>query len=267
MHRPKLASPNLFSETAPLKEFVLDNGFEGIDWTLRPEDLPRTSSQRAAFVDAMRKLHPLEVRYHCFFLNTELGDPDPAKAKAALKLFHEACMLVSGVGGRFITVHAGLGRDSSDGLSWTSTTMGLRRLAQLGKNLGLRICLENLASGWTSRPELFAALLQDTGCRATLDIGHAMPRSRVNDDGHRVEDFILAQPERFRNAHVYHEEDPTRGHVPPTDLADIQDRLSLLTRLPLCDWWALELRTETDLLQTLSVTHEFLDSEVTKQAV
>ena len=94
-----------------------------------------------------------------------------------------------------------------------------------------------------------------------------MPRSSAKDGGQRVEHFMLAHPERFRNAHIYHEEDPIRGHVPPTDLADIQDRLSLLTRLPLCDWWALELRTETDLLQTLSVIREFLEGEVTRQAV
>jgi hypothetical protein len=267
MHRPKLACPSFLSNPKPLKEFALDHSFDGIDWTLRPEDFVKTSSDRRGFMDALRSLHPLEVRYHCFFVNNELGDQDPVRAKAALKLFHDACLLVSRVGGRFITVHVGLGRDSCDGLSWDSTIVGLRRVANFADNLGLRVCLENLASGWTSKPELFAALLRDSGCRGTLDVGHARVCTQVVSGGYAEEDFTLPQPELFRNAHVYHEEDPIRGHVPPKDLADIENRLRLLRRLPLCDWWVLELRTAADMLQTLSVTREFFESEVTRKAV
>ncbi len=166
-----------------------------------------------------------------------------------------------------MTVHVGLGRGSTDGLSWDATITGLRGLVNLADNMGLRICLENLASGWTSRPELFAELLRNSGCKGTLDVGHARVCRQVVSGGCEVEDFTLPQAELFRNAHIYHEEDPILGHVPPIDLADIQDRLRLLRRLPLCDWWVLELRTEADLLQTLSVTREFFESEVTRQAV
>ncbi len=261
MHRPKLACPNLLSNSKTLKEFALDHGFEGIDWTLRPENFPSTSSERTAFIDKIQTLRPLEVRYHCFFVNAELGDSDRARAQAAFKLFHDACLLVSRVGGHFITVHVGLGRDSTEGLSWDSTITGLRRLVELADDSGLRICLENLANGWTSRPKLFRKLLGASGCRGTLDIGHA----RQNGQG--VEDFILGQLECFRNAHIYQEENPIRGHVPPASMADIVDRLRLVRRLPLCDWWVLELRTETNVLQTLSVIREFFEHEVTRQAV
>ena len=166
-----------------------------------------------------------------------------------------------------MTVHVGLGRDSTDGLSWDSTNAGLRRLVHTADDMGLRICLENLASGWTSRPERFAELLRNSGCRGTLDVGHARVCEQVVSGNCEVEDFTRPQPERFRNAHIYHEEAPMLGHVPPRELADIHDRLRLLRSLPLCDWWVLELRTEADVLQTLSLTREFLDSEVTMQAM
>jgi hypothetical protein len=38
----------------------------------------------------------------------------------------------------------------------------------------------------------------------------------------------------------------------------LQDRLDLLFRLPLCNWWVLELREEAPLFTTLQVVEEFL---------
>ena len=72
---------------------------------------------------------------------------------------------------------------------------------------------------------------------------------------YRVEDFVQPQPERIRNAHVYHAEN-SNGHIPPRCLEDIRDRLNLLGSLPLCDWWVLELREEEALHTTLAVIKE-----------
>ena len=67
----------------------------------------------------------------------------------------------------------------------------------------------------------------------------------------------MPHPERFLNAHVYHEECAS-GHVPPEKLANLRERLLLLQKLPLCNWWVLELREEAALLQTLGIVREFL---------
>jgi len=75
-----------------------------------------------------------------------------------------------------------------------------------------------------------------------------------------MEDFMLAHPERFLNAHIYHEE-TMEGHLPPVTLADMEDRLRLLRSLPLCDWWVLELREEKALVQTLRIVREYLERE------
>ena len=159
--------------------------------------------------------------------------------------------------GKIVTIHVSLGRDSTTDLSWEKTIGGVARLVRFAANLGIRVCVENLAWGWTSRPALFEKLIRKTGCWATLDIGHARVSPSVVGQLHDLEDFVSPHPERFLNAHVYHEE-TAAGHVAPRGVSDVEGRLRLLTELPLCDWWVLELREERALLQTLEVVQEFL---------
>ena len=126
--------------------------------------------------------------------------------------------------------------------------------------LGLKLCIENLAWGWTSRPDLFEKLVRLSGAWATLDLGHARVSPAVTSGLFRVRDFVAPHPERFINAHIYHEETEA-GHQPPRSLADLQDRLELLLGLPLCHWWVLELREEEALLTTLQVMQDFFRSQ------
>ena len=137
---------------------------------------------------------------------------------------------------------------------------------QFARKSWLRLCLENLAWGWTSRPELYEKLLRKSGAWATLDIGHAQVCPSVASQQYRVEDFVQPQPERFCNAHVYDAEN-SHGHIPPRRLEDIRDRLDLLGSLPLCDWWVLELREEEALHTTLAIIKEHfsqLQEDVTR---
>ena len=74
------------------------------------------------------------------------------------------------LGGRFITIHiGGLGRESAFDLCWQKTLAGLTELVHRANKLGLRLCIENLAWGWTSRPDLFEKLIRLSGAWATLD--------------------------------------------------------------------------------------------------
>jgi hypothetical protein len=118
------------------------------------------------------------------------------------------------------------------------------------------VCLENLASGWSSRPELFEKLVRKSKAAVTLDIGHARMSPSVQSQRFDLEDFVTPHLRRVLNAHIYHEERNDR-HTAPESLADLEDRLHLLTCLP-CDWWVLELREEKALLETLRVVREFL---------
>jgi len=157
-----------------------------------------------------------------------------------------------------MTVHVGLGRDSSDGLSWERSVRALADLGSFAERLGLCVCLENLASGWSSRPELFEKLVRKSNAGVTLDIGHATVSPSVQSHQYAFEDFVLPHYDRVFNAHVYHEE-MEGEHTAPKKLEDVWDRLHLLSYLP-CDWWALELREENGLFSTLKVVRDFLNA-------
>ncbi len=257
MKHPILACCNFHPTAADLKEFTLEHGFGGIDWTITLDKVPANAAAEAELVRAIASLAPLEVRYHLAFQGVDLGDEDPDKAKQARRVFTQAVRLISKLGGRVVTIHiGGLGRDSSSDLCWPTALEGLQGLVQFANRWRVRLCVENLAWGWTSRPELFEKLLRLSGAWATLDLGHAQVSPVVQSGLYRVKDFVAPHPDRFVNAHIYHEEND-HGHEPPADVSDLEPRLRLVGSLPRCDWWVLELREEEALLKTLAVITEY----------
>lgn len=257
--RPRLACCNFIPDVDDLRQFALDLGFAGIDWTFTLENLPDGPGGEVELGRTLSRFQPLEVRYHLAFQGMDLGDENPEEAKRAAQVFRDTCRLISKVGGRFVTIHVGgLGRESSADLSWHTALSALHDLVRFASRLGLRLCVENLAVGWSSRPWLYEKLLRLSGAWATLDIGHAQVCQPVQTGGYRVQDFVLPHPDRVVNAHVYHQENE-QGHIAPANLGDIESRLRLLDPLPLCDWWVLELREEKALRQTLNILEEYFE--------
>ena len=229
-----------------MRDFALTYGFGGVDWTFTLENFPGNSCRR-------KRSHPGPLPGYTPWssgiiapLSARIsGAEDPEETRRTMQLFRRVCRLVAKLGGRFITIHiGGLGRESAFDLCWQKTLAGLTELVHMANKLGIKLCIENLAWGWTSRPDLFEKLIRLSGAWATLDVGHARVSPAVQSGLFRVKDFVAPHPERFINAHIYHEETEA-GHMPPQSLADLQDRLDLLMRLPLCNWWVLELREET----------------------
>lgn len=257
MNLPTLALCNYIPETAALGRFASQHGFSGIDWTFKLEDLPKNEIEESRILRNISSLRDFEIRYHCAFNGTDLGDEDDRKADLAMEVFRKAARLISKLEGRFMTVHLGLGRKSPEGLSWEHTLSALSELVDYAEGLGVRLCLENLAAGWSSRPELFEKLIRKTGAGITLDIGHARVCESVQCQIFELEDFVSPYPERVHNAHIYHEETDNR-HVPPVCVEDLRNRLDLLLSLS-CKWWVLELREEQPLVATLKVVREYLE--------
>jgi sugar phosphate isomerase/epimerase len=256
--QPRLAMCNFISDVILLKRFALAHGFSGVDWTFNAESLPRTVWDEARLVKDLAHLQPLEIRYHCAFKGLDLGDVHFEKAERAMEVFQRVCRLVAKLEGRYMTIHVGLGRDSTGGLSWDRSLEALADLVNYGKSLGICICLENLAWGWSSRPELFEKLIRKSQAGVTLDIGHARVSPSVQSQHYNFEDFVAPHQKKIFNAHIYHEERED-GHLPPQHLDDIADRLTVLTSVP-CNWWVLELREERPLLTTLGIVRDYLDS-------
>lgn len=255
--RPRLVMCNIFSDLDKLREFALAYGFSGIDWSFDVQTLPDTPVEESKWVKDMSELRPLEVRYHCPFYRIDIGHYDPWEAKAAEGVFRRIIRLVSKAEGRYLTIHIGLGRDSTEPLSWEVTIDNLRRLVQYGASRGVRVCLENLAWGWTSRPHLFEKLIRNSGAAVTFDIGHAHACESVCSQQYAIEDFVAPHADRVFNAHIYHTERPDLGHIPPDRIEDIEGRLAMLQQVG-CDWWVIEIKEVDRLLQTKEIVQEYL---------
>ncbi len=262
--RPKLALCNFIPEIEKLAKFARQHGFSGIDYSFALENLPRTPALEAEWVKKVSCLEPLEVRYHCPFERVDLGHDDPAKAEEAETLFRRIIRLISKAGGRYVTIHIGLGHDSTEPLSWDTTLEKLRRLVNYGRTMRVRVCLENLAWGWTSKPNLFEKLIRRSGAAVTLDIGHAHACESVQSRQYAVEDFVSPHPDKVCNAHIYHTEIPDIGHIAPQKREDIESRLALLRNIG-CNWWVIEIREGEKLLQARKIVDEYLTQKSTTE--
>ena len=255
--RPKLVMGNIFSDPEQIKQFADKHGFEGVEWSFDLETLPGTPAAESEWVRRLSVFTPLEVRYHCPFHQIDLGHENPAEAEAAIALFRRIIRLVSKAGGKYLSIHIGLGRDTTEPLSWDETVENLGRVVQFGQGQRVQICLENLAWGWTSRPNLFEKLIRKSGAGVTFDIGHAYECEAVRSRQYAIEDFVTPHADRVMNAHIYHRELEDIGHRPPERLADVKDRIALVNSTG-CEWWVLELRDAESLLQTKRIVEAFL---------
>jgi sugar phosphate isomerase/epimerase len=255
--KPQLAVCNIFKDTSRTRDFALTHDFEGIDWSFDLAGLPGTPLEESRWARDQARLAPLEVRYHCPFFQIDLGHDDPDQAKTADGIFRSIIRMVSRAGGKFLSIHIGLGHDSTEPLSWETTIANLRNLVRFGADHQVRICLENLAWGWTSKPNLFEKLIRLSGAGVTFDIGHARVCESVQSQQYAVEDFVTPHPNRVFNAHVYHEEIPGLGHMPPERIEDVEDRLALLSNAG-CWWWTIEIKEPDPLLTTKKMIDAYL---------
>ena len=256
---PKLAITNIFEDIDRIKGFAKQYKFQGIDWSFDLEKIPSTPLEESRWVKKQALLAPFEVRYHCPFYRIDLGHDDPSKASEAGSIFRRIIRIVSKARGKYLTLHIGLGRNSTEPLSWEATIDNLRRLVQFGADHSVKVCLENLAWGWTSKPNLFEKLVRKSGAFVTLDIGHAYVCESVKTQQYKVEDFVSPHADRVLNAHVYHTEIPGSGHVPPNSLEDIKERLTLLLDIR-CPWWVIEIKDPRLLLQTKEIVSSYLEA-------
>ena len=254
---PVLAMCNFITDQDRLKRFAIEHAFGGIDWSFDLDSIPERLSDESRWADYLHALAPLEVRFHCPFSRVDIGHENPDKEQAAVGLFRRIIKLVAKAGGRYLTLHIGLGRDTTKILSWDQTLTNLRHMVQYGNERGVRVCLENLAWGWTSKPNLFEKLVRRSGSGVTFDIGHAHACDVVRSQHYVAEDFVTPHAERVYNAHVYHTEISGIGHLPPEHVDDVRERLDILQRIG-CSWWTLEVKDVEGLLQTKRIVDAYL---------
>lgn len=202
----------------------------------------------------VQALEGFEVRFHARFFGVDLAYNDH-RSETSMKVFRSAIDHAASSGKSYLTIHVGLGHGSMGPLSWEKAVENLTALVDHGAGNGVTVCLENLATGWTSEPGLFHQLIQPTGARVTLDIGHAHAAGGGLDTIFRQ--FFFQNRERIVGAHIYHTEIDGIGHVPPGDIDDMRTRLDLLS-LCQCRWWVIELFSPQEVLQARRLLEEYL---------
>jgi sugar phosphate isomerase/epimerase len=246
--KPCLAICNIFGQDAEiLASFACRHGFQGIDWSF---DL---NLSREDFLRKMEMLKGFEVRYHCFFQRIDLAYADH-RSEQAMDIFRGVVSLVSAADGRHITIHIGLGQDSDKELDWQRGIDNLSSLVSFGYEHGVTVSLENITSAWTSDPELFKKLIEETGAGITFDIGHAHVCQKD-----LCGSYILPRRDRVFNAHIYHTENPQQVHIAPRSLEDIMGRLEFLRSIPSCDWWVIELMKPDEVLNTRDLLERYIN--------
>ena len=256
----------MITDIGELGRVAREEGFAGIDWSFDVYQLPHSPAAESRWIKQISALQPLEIRYHCPFHQVDVGHDDREEAQRAYQLFRRLILLVSKAGGRYLTVHVGLGRDSTIPLSWERTIDNLRRLVEFGANYQVVICLENLAWGWSSKPNLFEKLVRKSGAAVTFDLGHAFSSESIRSRQFTFEDFVTPHPDRVMNAHIYHRESSRSGHVPPQSLKELADRLDLLRDIG-CPWWVIEMREINGLLATKRIIDSYLQQQARVRAV
>lgn len=250
---PKIALCNIFDQDgARLAAFARQHGFTAIDWTVDPD----LSEQR--FLSEIGHLDGLEVRYHCRFFDHEIACCGRAGVRA-LEVYRGVIQKIRAAGGKFMTLHIGLGRRNGDGLDLGCALENLKTLVCAGQQAGIQICLENLASGWTSDPDLFHDLVLGSGAGVTIDFGHVLAAAPGNGSS-VFKRFIAPFRDRVQNCHIYHQELPEIGHTPPAGLDDIYPRLHLIRTRTFCRWWVIELQTPEEILHTRALIEAFLNN-------
>ena len=255
---PLLALCNFIEDVDSLRDFALAYGFGGIDWSFDLTRLPDTPAETAKWLRGLRRLSDFEIRFHCPFDRVDLGHQDVDLAQQAVDLFQQVIRLVKEAQGRYLTLHLGLGHDTTHPFSWDATVANLTGLVHYGTERGVTLCLENLAWGWTSKPNLFEKLIRKSGAGVTFDIGHAQACEAIYSLHYDPRDFVVPHPDQVFNAHVYHTEIAPVGHVPPQDIGEIRARLDLLLEVG-CPFWTLEIREKKGLIQTKNIIDGYLN--------
>lgn len=249
---------NFLEDIDALRSLGFEYGFEGVDWSFNLTDLPDTPEDEALWLNRIKSLSPFEIRYHCPFPQMDIGHENPFEQKCAVDVFSRIIQLISRAGGKYLTIHVGLGHDTTRMLSWERTITCLRELVRFGEIHSVRLCLENLAWGWTAKPNLFEKLIRLSGAGVTFDIGHARACEAVRTQQYVCEDFVAPHMGIVHNAHVYHDEIDEIGHVPPENVSDIADRLDILMQAD-CRWWTLEIRETDGLKKTKQVIDRYFE--------
>ncbi len=152
----------------------------------------------------------------------------------------------------FLTIHSGI-CGTEDFLN--EAIEDLETFCKKATQNGVVICLENMASGWTSQPEKLVEVAEKSKIPIVLDIGHFNSSECCRLNLWRRREVVEALGGFTIGAHIYDHEH--NGHVPAKDHYLLWDALESLC-LTKATWWVIEHRDRESFFDTYFIVKEFL---------
>jgi len=227
--------------------WLRENDF-ALEYSPNPEELGSLHEHIDSFLQS-----GTPVRYHAFFPGYEIGHHNTDIRDSAMRFHLAALEAIHRHVEQVITVHIGL--NPEDKIEPAAAIENLSSLVELGRDLNITVCLENLRRGPTSHPENLINWARHSGAMITFDVGHAVSSQRVQSGELSTLDFLDSVSDRLCEVHMYERE--TDRHYPPRDmsvLGPIVDRL-LETE---CKWWTIELDEPAEALATRELLLDYL---------
>lgn len=259
-----LSSRASFNNYRESIKYAKSFGYRGIDWYLEFYRISSWKGSRDKFFNAIRD-SKLLYSFHAPVNDAQIAIKDQIYSKVAFDYLKMYIDFLGEVSPANLTIHIGSRDIPLEDLSWDNAMDSLKRLVEHGHSKNVRICVENLAYGWTSNPELLMQIAESTDTYITFDIGHTTGGPWVRENNGTSLEFLDIIASRVLNAHVYEYENDRGEHEVPVDDSKISPVLDRLSDIG-CNWWVLELSTYKDTEDTLTVIKKYLESRKIREA-
>ncbi|MFZ3063651.1 MAG: TIM barrel protein, partial [Actinomycetota bacterium] len=126
MMKPKIAvCTHMIPSIEEVAALAQENGSLAIDYSLESQKLDAVETDIERLHELTRG-SDLEIRYHCFFGDVEIGHTNADHGDMALTRIKEAIDGVQRFGGRYVTLHVGLNSRVHGELDWENALKNLR---------------------------------------------------------------------------------------------------------------------------------------------
>lgn len=236
--------------------YAKEHLYQGVEWYLDYYRLPSWRGLRQKFFDAIREAGLL-YGFHGPVNDVELAIKDKTHSRVALDYLKMYLDFLEEMAPVYFIIHIGARRIPLEELSWEHALDHLKRLVEHGQSRKINVCIENLAHGWTSDPELLMKMAEATGASITFDVGHAQGSRWVREKRGTVFQFLDIISPKIVNAHVYEYENERGEHLVPGLDSRLIPILEELNRRG-CSWWVLELNRYEETEQTFQFVKDYL---------
>ena len=196
--------------------FAAESGFDwfeiGLDWKQNYNLRPETSKK----IREISREHDLKLVVHTpFYLPTSAMLPEIREG--LLKYAGKAAAFAKGVGADRITIHPGFREMPAPAkdLCYESLIENLRMIVRIGKEHGVKICLENFDKSphnlCVEMEDFLRVLNSVRGIKATLDVGHAnTSKTKPHEYFSAVKGFVM-------NMHIHDNDGKRDEHKCPDE--------------------------------------------------